>query len=222
MNLKLTRLFLSTFLIGTTATANAQSADAFLACKKYTDRVERVICLEEALEEATTPSADQAVVEEQENTVSVEDFGRSETARDTADGTPSGSAAEKSGFRLPVIGNIFRRDRDDEQEPAAGESVERQNNDDRMESFGRGKPSRVVENEAGEEELFATVTELLLAKPNMWLLKLDNDQVWRQIHPRRYKLREGDDIRIYPTRWGENFRLETSRLNGYIQVVRVE
>jgi len=204
----------------------AQDADPFLACADITDRVERVICLEEALENATKEEAGaveampETVVQETEETA-VEDFG-----------TQQGVVAEiveeedndegRSFFRLPRLGNIFGGGDDDsdeeavQQEPVDAVDTE----EDRLESFGR--QPRVVVNEDGEDELNDVITELLMAKPNMWLIRLESGQVWRQTHPSRLNLREGDPVRIYPTGWGDNYRLETSRLSGFIQVLRVE
>ena len=82
--------------------------------------------------------------------------------------------------------------------------------------------SDVIVTNRMNDELNDVVAELVMAKPDQWLVKLASGQVWRQTHPRRLNLREGDAVRIYPTGWGENFRLEAVRLNGFIQVLRVE
>lgn len=226
--------YLSVAMLLVLATASqAQEADAFLACADITDRVQRVICLEEALEAAKV--AEQAVDDttEQEQTSAVESFGEPEsrvaetnsqdasgnTATEAAIAVPAESTEERSFFRLPRIGNIFSRDRDaEESEPEAADSEPTEAQ--RLEEFGRGP--RVVINENGEDELNDVVVELLMAKPNMWLIRLESGQVWNQVHPKRLNLREGDVVRIYPTGWGDNFRLETARLSGYIQVLRVE
>lgn len=203
-----------------------QQVDNFLACGEITDRVERVLCLETALEQSVSATQEQseevstAVIDARENVESsetVESFGRTD---ESADVSIADEEADGGGFRLPVIGNIFGRNRD----VAVDQKVEvdEEPASDRLENFGRGTTSKVVENAEGEEELFDTVTELVMAKPNMWLIRLASGQVWRQTHVRRFNLREGDEVRIYPTNWGENYRLETQRLSGFIQLERIQ
>lgn len=196
--------------------ARAQEADAFLACADIRDRNERLACLDEALNDATRERTPMPRQEADTSSTAEEDFG--EAPASVAE-TVEEDAEKGSLFRLPRI-SIFRRgqddaDAEDDQEAVAGPE------EDRLENFGREAP-RVVVNEDGEEELNDVITELLLAKPSMWLIRLESGQVWRQVHPKRLNLREGDAVRIYPTGWGDNFRLETPRLSGYIQVLRVE
>ncbi len=198
--------------------ANAQEADAFLACAEITDRVERVICLEEALESATaTQAADPAVMEDTPET-EVEDFGTSPGAvTETANVVERGAEERRSFFRLPRLPSLFGGGDDaPESDAMDAEPVE----ENAVESFGR--EARVVVNMDGQDELQDVITELLEANPNMWLIRLASGQVWRQTHSKRLNLREGDAVRIYPSRWGENYRLQTPRLSGFIQVLRVE
>lgn len=198
--------------------ANAQEADAFLACAEITDRVERVICLEEALESATaTQAADPAVMEDTPET-EVEDFGTSPGAvTETATVVERGAEERRSFFRLPRLPSLFGGGDDaPESDAMDAEPVD----ENALESFGR--EARVVVNMDGQDELQDVITELLEANPNMWLIRLASGQVWRQTHSKRLNLREGDAVRIYPSRWGENYRLQTPRLSGFIQVLRVE
>ena len=185
----------------------AQDVDAFLACAEITDRTARLTCLDEALDAATTQQAGEAAA--------VETFG--EASGRVADAPDAdGEAGKLPVFRLP---RIFRRD--DKPNDVAEESVtSADSEEDRLDSFGR--QTRVVVNENGEDELNDVIAELFMAKPNQWLIRLGSGQVWNQVHPKRLNLREGDAIRIYPTGWGDNYRLETPRLDGYIQVLRVE
>ena len=198
--------------------ANAQEADAFLACAEITDRVERVICLEEALESATaTQAADPAVMEDTPET-EVEDFGTSPGAvTETANVVERGAEERRSFFRLPRLPSLFGGGDDaPESDAMDAEPVE----ENAVQSFCR--EARVVVNMNGQDELQDVITELLEANPNMWLIRLASGQVWRQTHSKRLNLREGDAVRIYPSRWGENYRLQTPRLSGFIQVLRVE
>ena len=199
----------------------AQTQEDFLACAEFTDRVERVICLEEALEAATDTSEPAEVADTE---TAVEDFGQAPEAAVTVSEDEESSEGGK-GFlpriRMPSIGGIFSRNRDEEEsnvpeEPSADESAKATP----VESFGRER-ARVVENEDGREELRDVVTDIETYR-NMLTITLASGQVWRQTHTRRFNLREGDEVRIYPSAWGESYRLETDRLNGFIQVGRVQ
>jgi hypothetical protein len=70
-------------------------------------------------------------------------------------------------------------------------------------------------------EIAAKVTSLRETVPNTWTITLDNDQVWRQTTPQQFALRPGMDVRLYPTHWGDAYRLTVVGLKGYIQVARV-
>ena len=56
---------------------------------------------------------------------------------------------------------------------------------------------------------------------NRSLITLDNGQVWEQINSKRFALEKGDEVRIYPTRWGSSYRLASLSHKGYIQVKRL-
>jgi hypothetical protein len=70
-------------------------------------------------------------------------------------------------------------------------------------------------------EIVATVAGLRETVPNAYLITLDNGQIWRQTVPMRYGLREGQEVRLYPSRWGDGYRLTNDQRRGYIQVERV-
>lgn len=57
--------------------------------------------------------------------------------------------------------------------------------------------------------------------PNSYLITLENGQTWRQVRSERYSLRVGHHVRIYPTRWGNSYRLTAEESRGFIQVERV-
>jgi len=230
----LSKFFLGIILISFNYSSFAQEVESFLACGEISDRVQRVLCLETALEQSgsqeqeqsqdmteagreTSVNADNA--DNADNGEELEDFGRNQPPSDKI---IANEKADNRGFKLPVIENLFRRNRDEveasEQEVSANEELA----SDRLENFGRGTTGKVIVNAEGQEELIDVVTELTMAKPNMWLIRLASGQVWRQTHSRRYNLRKGDEVRIYPTQWGENYRLETERLSGFIQMLRVE
>jgi hypothetical protein len=75
---------------------------------------------------------------------------------------------------------------------------------------------------ASPEEIRSAIVALDERRPNEHLITLENGQVWRQSLAKRYPLRVGQDIRIYPTRWGDSFRLTAIESNGYIQVERTQ
>ena len=222
------KFLLGIILLSFNSSSSAQEVESFLACGEIPDRVERVLCLETALEQSAFQEDDQpqAVTdgaseasENRGNARELEDFGRNQVSSDE---TSNIEEADDKGFKLPVIGNLFRRNRDEDQEQEVALSED--TSADRLDNFGRGTStsSKVIENAEGQEELIDVVVELTLAKPNMWLIRLASGQVWRQTHSRRYNLRKGDEVRIYSTQWGENYRLETERLSGFIQMLRVE
>jgi hypothetical protein len=213
------KILLTLALLSVAAFTQAQDDSAFLACAQIKDRNERLQCLDEALNSAVGEQ------EETESAASVENFGSSQEAMTESQPENADKEEKRSFFRLPKLGGIFKRGDDEvesEEENAAPEPVVERNrgSERRVEDFGR--ETRVVVNANGEDELHDTVTELVQSKPNLWRIRLASGQVWRQVHPKRYNLKVGDNVRIYPSRWGDDYRLQIDRLNGFIQISRVE
>jgi hypothetical protein len=75
--------------------------------------------------------------------------------------------------------------------------------------------------DAEPDEIVGTVASVRETIPNNYTITLEDGQVWRQTYPKKYALRAGHRVTIYPTRWGSSFRLESDSLRGYIQVQRV-
>jgi hypothetical protein len=101
-------------------------------------------------------------------------------------------------------------------------TVEPQSRSEPSEPGGRTTTStaRGVES---SQEFVGTVTALRETVPNSFVITLDSGQVWRQTHPKSYRLRPGQKVRIYQSKnWGKPFRLEAADLNGFIQVERVQ
>lgn len=71
-------------------------------------------------------------------------------------------------------------------------------------------------------EFSGRIVELRERLPNAYVIRLDNGQIWEQTEPKRYALRPGLEVRIYPTRWGSRYRLTGIDSGGHIQVRRVE
>jgi hypothetical protein len=82
---------------------------------------------------------------------------------------------------------------------------------------------RTVAGDAQESRDFiGIVASLRETVPDSYLITLDNGQVWRQTTAKRYPLQPGQQVRIYPTTWGDSFRLATADSKGFIQVRRVQ
>lgn len=71
------------------------------------------------------------------------------------------------------------------------------------------------------KELFSSIASFTEIQPNQYVITLVNGQVWRQMRTERYNISEGQDVRIYPTRWGSSYRLTVKELGGFIQVERI-
>jgi hypothetical protein len=100
-----------------------------------------------------------------------------------------------------------------------------------VDAFGRStvlrREERATRQRAGREtqeertELVAKVVSLRETVPNNYVITLDNGQVWRQNRPEAYPLQPGHEVRIYPGRLGDSYRLTAPFLRGWIQVERV-
>lgn len=75
--------------------------------------------------------------------------------------------------------------------------------------------------ESSTDEVFGTIAALRETVPDSYLITLADGQVWRQTSPKRYYMRVGDEVRIYPSDWGASDRLSVMNQSGWIQVERV-
>jgi len=110
-------------------------------------------------------------------------------------------------------------------EQAAPASSAAAGNDPEVESFGREAATagvRVMEGTDGKTELIDTIAALEQRMPTLQLITLQSGQKWVQMIDKRYPMRVGDEVRIYPSFWGKSYRLTVARLAGYIQVQRVD
>jgi hypothetical protein len=94
--------------------------------------------------------------------------------------------------------------------------------EEKVRSFGKESPARVVDTEEGREELQDRIEDLRMGLPDRWIVTLASGQVWRQTVTGAFNLRKGMEVRIYPTRWGKGYRLSAQGVNGFIQVERVK
>lgn len=88
------------------------------------------------------------------------------------------------------------------------------------ENFGLKEKKK--NNDEDVVELISKITALNERLPNRYLITLENDQVWWQKVGSRYQMQVGDEVRIYPSRWGGAYRLTVVDQSGFIQVERVK
>ena len=119
------------------------------------------------------------------------------------------SGTYRRGENYPATGRVEGYGR--REPPASSAGLER---------YGRPEP-RVVTDEDGDEILYDRI-EALQKIPAGWLITLESGQVWRQMNSKRYRLREGQEVKIKPARWGNSYRLSVSQLGSFIQVERVK
>lgn len=128
---------------------------------------------------------------------------------------------------LPVI-SLPSRNRELVSDTPAAESQQgsdQDNSKQEIEDFGRntasGNSSRIVEGDEGQKELIDTIASIRPLGQGLSVITLSNGQKWQQMITKRYFLKEGEEVRIYPTIWGSSYRLTSERLGGFIQVKRV-
>ena len=113
---------------------------------------------------------------------------------------------------------VVKSSRVKEQVPVTEKTID-QTNRVTEENFGLLPEKR--DDEEDLIELHSTISKLREFLPGRYLITLENGQVWRQMVGERYRLRVGHNVRIYPNRWGDSFRLSAEGLKGFIQVERV-
>ena len=57
--------------------------------------------------------------------------------------------------------------------------------------------------------------------PSGWTITLENGQIWKQVISKRYNLKEGQQVHIYPSHWGKSYRLSAKGNGSFIQVKRL-
>lgn len=139
-------------------------------------------------------------------------------------------ASQRAKIELPVVSlprNI------PEEQPDTDIASENQDHieQDNIENFGQETPAtsrnrevnaKILANDEGEQELVDIISDLNERLPGQWQITLASGQVWHQINSKNYRLREGMEVRIYPSPFGGSFRLSATNLNGFIQVQRVQ
>lgn len=83
------------------------------------------------------------------------------------------------------------------------------------------RASAVAEEDEPPGQIVSTIAALDERLPDQYVITLDNGQAWRQMTSKRYALRVGYHVRVYPTRWGNAYRLAAEETKGFIQVERI-
>jgi len=181
------------------AQVSSNEINYFSPCRQVYDDRDRLACYDELYDQAVraaNPQADSARLMEENRRM------REELAR----------IRGQSGGVAPVT---TRSGVDD-----YGRSEPYITKRDKADDFGTKKPY-VVEGEDGKEELIGRIASLQKTNTG-WIVILEEGQGWKQMVSKRYALREGQEVRIYPTRWGESYRLSVVDTAGYIQVERIQ
>jgi hypothetical protein len=71
-------------------------------------------------------------------------------------------------------------------------------------------------------EIIGQVAALREIQPGRLEITLTNGQIWRQRTSDPYNLQPGHEVRIYPSGYGQYFRLSATELRSFIQVERVQ
>jgi len=82
-------------------------------------------------------------------------------------------------------------------------------------------PTSGARRQIEQDEIFAKITGLRERGPDIWIITLDNGQVWQMNRAKRYPLRVGLDVRLNSTRWGGSYRLTAPEHGSFVQVERV-
>lgn len=196
MSINKSPLAASLFFTATLVSLNVIAQDSsFMACAQFTDRGERIACLEDALDAAI---AEQAPANAQANT--------------PAPVQPTVLAPHRTE---PVAASVTEN-------TAPATSDDAPSLLDRLRNFGQSdSATSISSDDEGNDQLHDTITALE-KRNNLLVVTLASGQVWQQQVARRLNLREGDEITIYQAGIGNGYRLATARLSGFIRVERVK
>ena len=187
----------------------AAQDSAFLACERFSDRGQRIACLEDALEAAT------AATDAEKR--------RAEPAASPAP-APAPAPVEQA-VEQAVVPPTRTAPPVAVESANPGETGTKDNEDpsllERLRNFGRDDDGATLSTDAsGQDRLHDTIASLEKRR-DAWIVTLASGQVWMQDYPRAFALREGDDVTIYRAGFGNGYRLATDRLSGFIRVKRV-
>jgi hypothetical protein len=194
------------FLLGLASSPGFAQDSAFLACDRYSDRAERIACLEDALEAATAAEQNAAAGAAPVPAAPQASSPAPVTAPPAARAAPPVAPAPAA----PVAAEAAVAPADAENDPSLLE---------RLRNFGRETVGTLTTDAEGQDQLHDTIARLEKRR-DLWIVTLANGQVWTQDYPRTLNLREGDEVTIYQAGIGDGYRLSTERLSGFIRVKR--
>lgn len=217
---------LLTAVLGSFPVTPALAQDSmFLACARFTEREQRVACLEVALQMALQA---QGAESPQATSPGAPSLAPSPTASTTASTTaPAPATTAPAPATTVAAPETATAASATATTPASTTSTvevtsEERSLLDRLRSFGRDDSSvSISSDDSGQDQLQDSISSLD-KRNNLWIVTLSSGQVWRQSYPRQLLLREGDTVSIYREGIGNGFRLSTPRLSGFIRVERVK
>jgi hypothetical protein len=106
--------------------------------------------------------------------------------------------------------------------PAARPEVAVNEEIDKFGTTAAADNAELVEGKSGKTELIDTVASVEQRLPTLALITLKSGQKWMQTINKRYLLKAGDEVRIYPSSFGKAYRLTAPRISGFIQVERLQ
>jgi len=176
-------------------------------CLNIVSAIERLACFEEQANAAQGRGNGKAMPQQNLPVVSIPRSSRQQRAQ-----TSQQDAPQPASERPQEVAREVAQDAESASMPAA---------DSFEENFGLSE-EKLNEGKAKEpaNELIARVDSVRQLGPNLLVITLENGQVWQQMNSKRFALAEGDEVRIYTTRWGNSYRLSSQTHNGYIQVQR--
>lgn len=93
-----------------------------------------------------------------------------------------------------------------------------------VDDFGQdSNPSSArIQREDEDFELIDSVADIRQYHRGRVEITLSSGQIWRQSAARNFHLNEGDEVRIYPSNFGIDYRLSVQGRSGFIQVRRID
>ncbi len=213
----LVALMILLIVMGATSTVNAEQplTKDVSRCVNIRSAIERLTCYDEAGQPLTIEVSRCVDIKSAIERLTCYD----ELAYQAQQTTSEREAADLSKPESVTAAAITQRTPVSKQVPVTGQTANKASRGVTEENFGLPPEKREVEKDL--VELHSTISELKEVVPGRYLITLENGQVWRQMVGERYPLRVGNNVRIYPTRWGKSFRLSAEGLKGFIQVERV-
>jgi esterase/lipase len=202
------------------ATATGQTNESVIvdvgACVEIEDREQQLECYESRVNEMLR-------VRDFERLQAQGEAAAADTAparaAEVAPAAPAAEAAPTARPEQPEEPELSRAERRTQQR---AERQQREAQEAATEAAAAAAEAAEAAARAAESpsNITATVTAVREIEPDMLLITLDNDQIWRQNRTRRYPLRVGATVVLRPSPWGSSYRLVDPSIGGFIQVER--